>query len=241
MAVIFLFLKKRLMVLGKRTLAATRERFRLTSEVFGAIKYLKIQGLEPEFTQRFDVNAGQKATCDASYQAFSSIPKYVLEILAFGGLLGVVLHLINAGEDVAEILPLLGLYAFAFQRLTPQLQEVFNSASMMRFHWPSLEQLLEDLNRTQTAIGQKDEFNDTADRINFEAVMSLKGITFQYPNAAAPTLKGIELTVSAGTFVGIAGASGVGKTTLIDIILGLLSPAEGLLVSDGLALSRGQS
>ena len=234
---IFLFLKKRLMVLGKWTLAATRERFRLTSEVFGAIKYLKIQGLEPEFTQRFDVNAGQKATCDASYQAFSLIPKYVLEILAFGGLLGVVLHLINAGEDVAAILPLLGLYAFAFQRLTPQLQEVFNSASMMRFHWPSLEQVLEDLNRTQTAIGHQKANCDPADRIKFEASLSLKGITFQYPNAAAPTLNGIDLTVSAGTFVGIAGGSGVGKTTLVDIILGLLSPAEGLLVSDGLALS----
>lgn len=235
--VIFLFLKKRLMALGKRTLAATRERFRLTSEVFGAIKYLKIQGLEPEFTKRFDVSAGQKATCDASYQAFSLIPKYVLEILAFGGMLGVVLHLINAGEDVAEILPLLGLYAFAFQRLTPQLQEVFNSASMMRFHWPSLEQLLEDLGRTETAIGRKHEGSDPANRIKFEATMSLKGITFQYPNAAAPTLNGIELTVSAGTFVGIAGASGVGKTTLVDIILGLLTPSEGLLVSDGLALS----
>ena len=235
--VIFLFLKKRLRTLGKRTLAATRERFRLTSEVFGAIKYLKIQGLEPEFTKRFNVSAGQKATCDASYQAFSLIPKYVLEIMAFGGMLGIVLHLINAGEDVAKILPLLGLYAFAFQRLTPQLQDVFNSASMMRFHWPSLEQLLEDLGRTQAAIGQKGESSDPANRIKFEDSLSLKGITFRYPNAAASTLKGIELTVSAGTFVGIAGASGVGKTTLIDIILGLLTPAEGLLVSDGLALS----
>ena len=126
--VIFLLFKKWLLVLGKRTLAAKRERFRLTSEVFEGIKYLKIQGLEPEFTKRFDVSAGQKAACDASYQTFSLIPKYVLEIMAFGGMLGVVLHLVNAGEDVAEILPLLGLYVFAFQRLTPQLQEVFNYA-----------------------------------------------------------------------------------------------------------------
>lgn len=93
--------------------------------------------------------------------------------MVFGGMLGIVLHLINAGESVSEILPLLGLYAFAFQRLTPQLQEAFNSASMMRFDWPSLEQLLEDLNRTQTAVGQKAELNDSASRIGFEAVMSL--------------------------------------------------------------------
>jgi ABC-type bacteriocin/lantibiotic exporter with double-glycine peptidase domain len=98
----------------------------------------------------------------------------------------------------------------------------------MRFHWPSLEQLLEDLGRTQTATGRKNESSDPVNTIKFEAALSLKNITFKYPNAAAPTLKGIELAVSAGTFVGIAGASGVGKTTLIDIILGLLTPAEGL-------------
>ncbi len=141
--------------------------------------------------------------------------------MAFGGLLSVVLYLINAGENVTEILPLLRLYAFAFQRLTPQLQEVFNSPSSLRFYKPVLDQLLKDLSRTQVSDGQADENAGSLGNIRFEGTLALHGITFKYPNAVTPTLNGIDLTIREGTFIDISGSTG-GKTTLVDILLAYL-------------------
>ena len=86
--------------------------------------------------------------------------------------------------------------------------------------------------------GKRTKKPSPSDNIGFEDTMTLHGITFTYPNAVAPTLSGVDLTVRAGTFVGIAGSTGGGKTTLVDIILGLLAPAEVHLVSDGVTLSQ---
>lgn len=232
---IYISVRRRAFRLGKLATDATRRRFKITSEAFGVVKYVKLLGLEDQFTQRFSRPSRQFANCHASSRAMAQLPKYLLEVVAFGGILIIVLYVLSARNAVTEALSLLGLYAFAGYRLLPQLQQVFDVATSLRFNLPALDMLVADFDQAEPP---RETAPDAAEPVTLSSSLQLKHVTYTYPNAERPTVQNLDITVMAASTVGLVGTTGAGKTTVADIILGLLTPDAGEFLIDGKPLAR---
>jgi ABC-type multidrug transport system fused ATPase/permease subunit len=225
-AALFYFLRKVLSRIGSERLKVNQDRFTSLSESFGSIKYIKTRGLEKNFIKQFSEPALIYANNQSLAQIINLLPRFFFEGLAFGGIILLILFLLARGEDFQAIIPIVALYTFVGYRLLPAFQQVYGSITQLRFSGSALDSLCEDLKNlvfdNSPKIGQ----------ISITKSISLRDVSFYYPNNKYPSLKNINLTIPALSKVGIVGATGSGKTTMIDIILGLLEPTEGMLCVD---------
>ena len=215
--------------LGQARIDANKERFTAVSEAFGAAKEVKVGGLEQAYIQRFAKPAEIYAKGQATSQVIAQLPRFVLEAIAFGGMLLVILYLMAKNGNFATALPIIALYAFAGYRLMPALQQIYAALSQMRFAGPALNALHQDLASLQATDAQ----HCRLDPLQLTRAIRLNHVSYHYPNALQPALKGIDLTIPANSKVGFVGATGSGKTTTVDVILSLLEPQEGSLSIDG--------
>lgn len=158
----------------------------------------------------------------------SQLPRYFIEAIAFGGMIILVLVLMASGDTFVNILPILALYAFAGYRLIPSLQIIYGAFILMRFIGPTLDLLHKDLVNLQSYEKKVQETSV----LPFTKSIVLNNINFNYSNSDKPALKKINLTIPVNSKVGIVGSTGSGKTTLVDIILGLLDTSEGTVKVD---------
>jgi ABC-type multidrug transport system fused ATPase/permease subunit len=214
--------------MGTERVKANQERFTAVSEAFGAAKEVKVGGLEQVYIKRFAVPAENLARYSASAQVISQLPRFALEAIAFGGMLLVMLYLMAQSGSFASALPIIALYAFAGYRLMPALQQIYGALTQLRFSGPALDALHKDLMSLQPTGP-----NTQQPAMPLTQAITLDKIIYRYPNAATPALKSICLTIPAKSTVGLVGATGSGKTTTVDLILGLLDAQEGTLAIDG--------
>ena len=215
--------------LGQARIDANQERFTAVSEAFGAAKEVKVGGLEQAYIQRFAKPAKIYAKCLATAQVIAQLPRFALEAIAFGGMLLVMLYLMAKSGSFASALPIIALYAFAGYRLMPALQQIYGAFTQLRFVGPALEALLQDLLSLQAANAQHGHLSP----LPLTQAITLNHVSYRYPNAPQPALKDINLSIPVHSSVGFVGATGSGKTTTVDVILGLLEPQEGSLNIDG--------
>ena len=133
-------------------------------------------------------------------------------------------------------LPIISLYAFAGYRLMPALQQIYSSFTLLTFVGPSLDKLYADIkNLAPVNENQYDRI------LSFKKTIALKNIHYYYPNSSKTTLKDISINIPAKTTIGLVGTTGSGKTTTIDIILGLLEAQKGTLEVDGQIITKENS
>ena len=243
---IFRVVKKRLTRLGKKRVEANRHRFRIAAEAFGGIKQVKLAGREGDYMARFHPQVRTFEKAKAKTQIIGKVPKFLLEILALGGILAIALVLFAAEGTVAGVLPVLSLYAVAGYRLMPALQQMFQGISKMRSAGPSVDILYEDMKSLEIEEEKKsrsaqsgEKRQEAAPEITFHEAIQLRNIHFHYPNTDDRVIEGLDLDIEKNTTVGFVGPTGCGKTTLIDIILGLLSPQQGRYFVDDTLLKNG--
>ena len=215
--------------LGQARIDANKERFNAVSEAFGAAKEVKVSGLEEAYIQRFAKPAETFAKGQATATVISQLPRFALEAIAFGGMLLMILYLMAKSGSFASVLPIIALYSFAGYRLMPALQQVYGAFTKLRFAGPALDALHQDLSSLQAIDAQHGHFSP----LPLTQAISLNQVSYCYPNAVQSALKGIDLIIPAYSTVGFVGATGSGKTTTVDVILGLLEPQEGALKIDG--------
>jgi ABC-type multidrug transport system fused ATPase/permease subunit len=216
--------------LGEARVKANQERFTAVSEAFGAAKEVKVGGLEEVYTQRFAKPARIYAKGQATVQVIAQLPRYALEAFAFGGMLLVILYLMaQSGGSFIAALPIITLYAIAGYRLMPALQQIYVALTQLRFAGPALEALYKDLGSLEAATVHYGPCTP----LQLTRAITLNQVSYRYPNAPYLALKGINLTIPAHSTVGFVGATGSGKTTTVDLILGLHEPQEGCLNVDG--------
>ena len=225
---IYKFTRGLLNHIGQQRFNANRLRFSAVSEAFSAVKEVKVGGLEQTYIQRFSKPAQNYSKYMAMAGAIGQIPRYAIEIITFGGMLLVVLYLISQSSTFISVIPVIALYAFTGYRLMPALQQIYLATTNLRFIGPSLDSLHKDMMSLQPIITHK-----VTDSLLLKNNITLNHIHYNYPNASRTALKGINLKISAGSTVGLIGATGSGKTTTVDIILGLLDAQKGTLEVDG--------
>jgi ABC-type multidrug transport system fused ATPase/permease subunit len=212
---------------GKERLENNQLRFTTISEAFGAVKEVKVGGLEEFYIKAFSKPAKIFAKTQASSQVVALFPRFILEAIAFGGILLIMLYTISKTGSLNNSLPIISLYVFAGYRLLPALQQMYSSFTQLIFTGPSIDKLYSDLKNLKIFSKQDEEV------LIFNKKIYLRHIQYNYPNSSRTALKDISLTIPAKTTIGLIGTTGCGKTTIIDIILGLLKPQKGTLEVDG--------
>jgi ABC-type bacteriocin/lantibiotic exporter with double-glycine peptidase domain len=219
--------------IGSERVQANKDRFIALSEAFGAAKEVKMGGLEQAYISRFAIPAQTYAKRQASAQVVNQLPRFALETIAFGGMILLVLELKARSGNFASALPIIALYAFAAYRLMPALQQIYGAFTQLRFAGPTLDALHQDLMSLPPA-----ERPPRSSAMELKYAITLNNIQFSYPNTAQPAIKNISLRIPAHSSVGLIGATGSGKTTTVDLILGLLEAQQGTLEIDGQVINQ---
>ena len=228
---IYIFYKGSLTKIGTDSLDENKLKFKIASEALGSFKIASLMNIENYFVSRFSKASKNLSKNQIKRIVISSIPRYLLETIAFGLLIGISIFIIKVNDNFNDAIPLLGLYGFAAFRLLPQAQIFYSSYSMLSSGLPRLHNLSSELqdydsnkkNNSEIDLSYFDDFKK----------IELKNITFSYPSSKKKTLDDITLNIDNNSLIGFFGETGSGKSTLIDMIIGLIQPDEGSIKIDG--------
>jgi ABC-type multidrug transport system fused ATPase/permease subunit len=228
-ALIFGLVRRKLSALGKAKVTTNRERYHAAVEALAGAKEIKLLGKERFFLKRYSIPSRRYIRYNATTQIIGHLPRYGLEAMAFGGMFLIVIYLLLRGENPGQVLPVLALYGFALYRLMPALQMIFQSLASVRSHLASLDAVYDDLAVPVPPFPDRSKVTP----LPFRQEINLRNIRFRYPGAESPVIDGLDLRIRANTSVAFVGPTGAGKSTIVDLILGLLRPERGELVVDG--------
>jgi len=232
----YLLLRRYLSDIGEDRVLANKERFKIVQEGFKGIKDIKIYGLENTLLGRFKGPSLRYAKHTATEHIIGKMPRFLMEILAFGGMLLVILYLMKSYDEFSEVMPILALYTLAAYKLMPSLQQVYSQITTLRFSISALNTLYDDLELlNQSNIEELP--SEEVRPLGINQHISLSGINFQYPGQEVLAIDGISLNIPVKTTVGFVGSTGSGKTTIVDIILGLLQPNSGRIMVDNILIN----
>ena len=230
-AVFYRLTKNRIRSWGEDRQVHEGLRIQYLQEGLGGAKEVKLLGRESYFLERYALHNAASARTGELQTTLQSIPRLMLEFLAVFSLAAVVLVAQASGRSSAELVPVFGLFSVAAFRLIPLANRILVSVQSLRFSLPVLDILTRELDTCGAPVNQAEE-----KKLAFQDRLLIQDISFSYPKATQPTLRGIDVTILKGQTVGVVGESGAGKSTLVNLILGLLMPSSGQFTVDGQAV-----
>jgi HlyD family secretion protein len=234
--VLFKLVRKRLHRNGQMLSQVATTRFRLMNEGFGGIKDVLLLNRDQDFIRRFEQTGDQYAYARGNNNALQQVPRYFMELLAFGAMIILVLFLITSHlGNLGLILPALSLYALAGFKLLPAFQQIYAALGHVKGNIAAFESIRLDLLASQSDVHTKSTqvMKTYVPKIKLSTGATLQDITFTYPGKNEPALNKLNMYIPANKVIGIVGPSGSGKSTAIDLLLGLIQPQHGLFTVDG--------
>ena len=230
--------KKLAAKLGEENIEARTFMMRDVMSAFGGIKELKILGTEDYFIELYSSDREHSADCEERQQLYIQIPRLLTETLCIIALMITMIAVTLYGSDINGMIPVFAVFAVAAFRLLPSVGKINGFINEIAFNRPALESLYNEMDMIkdfESRSRERDsEKNDADDAADFESI-EFKNVSFRY-NSGPVILDGIDLRIEKGETIGIVGKSGAGKTTLVDLIMGLLSATEGsIIVNDEVA------
>ena len=232
--VLYWIVRRNLEFNGQKLTEIATERFRLMNEGFGGVKDLLVLNRKKHFVNSFQTASNEFARARGSNLALSLVPRYFMELVAFGGMIGLILYFVTSeDQNLGIILPIISVYALAAFKLLPALQHIYVNFSQIKGAMPAFYAIKDDIEGSK----RQDSFGWDSDSIsesfNFKKDISLIDVEFSYPGKNSSSLNHINLYIPINNVVGFVGGSGAGKSTIIDVILGILTPQKGCLAIDG--------
>lgn len=228
----YLWLRGGLRRAGEDMMNALGQRFKVAQESTGGIKDVKVLGKEANYLSAYSAAANRSARASAKIGLMSDMPRFALEALSFGTLLALILVLlVRSGGDISDIVPTLGVIAYSTMRLLPSLQAIYHGMSSIRGATSVLDAIVADFSQ---APAEPAELAGSPAELPLQRQLELSHVSFAYPTANRAAIHDLTLTIPARSTVGIVGGTGAGKTTLVDLMLGLLDPDAGELRVDGI-------
>ena len=229
---LYKIVRRKLIFNGRKISQVSTDRFRLMNEGFGGIKDVLLLNRSHDFVKRFENSGKIYARALGLNTGISQVPRYFMELVAFGTMIGLVLILIKLYEgNLGAVLPILAVYALAAFKLLPALQQIYSGVAQIRANSAAFEAIKDDLeqslNKNNYIVKEL-----TPTRIEINKKIDLIDINFSYPGKLKPAVNAVNMTIPVNSVIGLVGSSGSGKSTLIDILLGLLVPQSGHLYVD---------
>lgn len=203
-------------------------------QAINGMKEIKVAHKEAFFEKNYN-DSGTKQICAERYNTIlQNTPRLIIEMCSVCSMLGVIGIMILSGQGVETMIPALGAFAMAAVKLLPSANRIVTAMNSVSFQEPSLDKLLENLKILEEAAVYEEQGAENDDKLTLTREIVLADITYKYPGSQANVLEHASMQIPVGKSVGIVGASGAGKTTAVDILLGLLNPQEGQVLSDGI-------
>lgn len=236
-ALIYASLSKTLFHMGQDRLKRNKERFIFAGEIFGGIKTIKITGNEEYSVQKFSVPSLAFAMLNGKRQVINDIPSYFIEAFALSGL--IVFTYLNVTSTSAssskELIPLLGLYGYSFYKLKPAVSSIFVGLSSLKYGAKTIEKIHNDLTMQLPLSAPL----SGTEKLRVKHKIQFADVDYSYSNNSEKSaLTSINLDILSGTSLAIVGSTGSGKTTLTNILLGLLEPTKGKILLDSQELNK---
>lgn len=220
--------KKKIINLGGIIEKSNNDKTKIIHESFIGIREIKL------FNQiNVQSNKFKKLTLDFSdskskYLIFSTIPRFFFEILIFISIILFIIYLIYNSQNIEDYLALVGVFGFATIKLLPAFNSMFQSITTLKFHTKTIVSVFNE----KRVFVQNFKRKDSNKKLRFREKILFKDVQFAYPNSENTVLENINITIKAKTLIGIKGQSGAGKTTLVDLMLGILKPKRGSIFVD---------
>ncbi|OYU74462.1 MAG: multidrug ABC transporter ATP-binding protein [Alphaproteobacteria bacterium PA3] len=202
-------------------------------QAFGGIKEIRTLGREDFFTSKVMDAVGQTTRANGFKLFVMKIIPPASEMVAMTGLLALACGLVLQGRTTESILVTLSLFVVGLVRLREASSAAMNQLADLRYSLVSIEPILRDLALLGDAPERAAPVEAATDRARPQGVIGIEGVWHRYEGAADFALKGIDIAIPVGTAVGLVGSTGAGKSTVVDVLLGLLAPERGGLVIDG--------
>ena len=235
--VLYRLVRQKLESNGQQLSEVSTQRFRLMNEGFGGIKDVLLLNRSHDFITRFHDSGKVFARAQGTNIAISQVPRYFIELIAFGAMISLVLVLIKVHSgNLGEVLPILAVYALAAFKLLPALQQIYSSLSQIKGNTAAFEAVKDDLERS---FDSQKTSSDTvvSTPIDLKRSIKLSNIEFTYPGKERPAVDGVNMSIPVNSVIGLVGSSGSGKSTLIDLLLGLLTPQQGGIYVDDVRIT----
>ena len=199
------------------------------------IKDVKILNKENFFAGSFGKYSDRNAKLTTNYTVLNNMPRLLIETFSICGILGYLAVCIVNSQDLTELMPQISAFAVAAMRLMPSINRINTHLTNIAFYEPSVNYVYENVDFTSYKLKGKyeKEKSGNGEPIRLEKEIRMEGITYQYPESDKPVLVDAQMAVPVGKSVGVMGPSGAGKTTAVDILLGLLKVKSGRILCDG--------
>ena len=235
--IFYLLIRKRVREWGRRAIQYDSDILLWITQALGSIKETKLYRHEDFFAGSF----AQPSNAQAGFLARSStaphLPRLLIEAIAIGAMALLIAVMVGQpGGDIETVVPKLGLFAIAAMRLMPSLSKIVGALTSLRDNVSAVDILYADLNDAATATdpgGPRNGDQPAGAPFSYRRDIRLENLAFHYPETTETILDGIDLVIERGQSVAFVGASGAGKTTLVDLVLGLLEPVGGGIRVDG--------
>ena len=229
---IFLLLSPRIQQLGKEIQVLYAQMYVSTQQALDGLKEIKAHNNEAEFIRKYAAPRNAAALNCIRFATMEMIPAQLLEMMGLGSVIAVSLFYLYEAEEPGLSYSMIAMFAFATYRIIPMIKEVFDEMESFAYYRTFLDNIWLDLARAHSlrpAAHARPVFG-RLERIE------LQDIHYQYASQSEPALRGISLTISHGERLCLIGPSGAGKTTTVDILLGLLIPQSGRVLANGKAI-----
>lgn len=222
---------KRLERLGRARLDTILIRFKSFTETLLGLKTLRVSGSTEWFIRRFESASRRFSKLQPLFQLYSVVPRYLIELLAFGGIIGFILYLLLTHVEFLAVIPTLSVFAMATYKLLPALSQAFTQAAAVSHNLPVIDAVHEDMQDGWVLLKPAEDFS-RAQPLPFQRGFTLEGVSFQYASSGIPVLTDINLEIAKSSKCAFVGSTGCGKSTLVDIMVGLLCPTAGRVLVD---------
>ncbi len=228
-----LFNKKKVKEYGLEEQECRSQMIKALNQGLGGIKDARVLNREEELIEKFRVQAHRSTQLKAYIRFVQQVPRPVFETTAVLGMLLVAGLLVWQNRPMSAIIPILALFGFATVRLMPSIQKIVSMYTKLRYNLASLDPIYGDIKKLEYDNARFNDDRKRKDKLKFENEIRIQNLSYHYPGSDEQAIDKISLTIAKGEAVAFVGSSGAGKTTIVDIILGLFEPDEGEIYVDG--------
>lgn len=224
---------------GEKSRRASTNSSKYAYQAVNGIKEIHVMRRSAYFIKKYDSAYEEFRVTEQLNSFLRQCPERMIETVCVGGLIGIVCIRLGMGVDATVFVPQLATFALAAFRILPSISRMIGNITGLIYQRPNLEIAYNNLKEVEELEKQLEQFkmpvkeSQNEETLHFDSCLNIKGIDWQYPGSAAEVLHDLSLTVHKGEAVAFIGASGAGKTTLADIILGLFRPNKGSVTMDG--------
>jgi ATP-binding cassette subfamily C protein len=224
--------RDRLSYYGSESLRHRKSMTKAVLEGLHGFKDARVLSRENYFLNSFRGHSFKHKNYDIYQNILNVMPRRIIEMIALSGILFIAIVMVAQGRETTAIVPMIALYGAAVMKVRPSMNLVIENINQIRYNVHSVDAVYKDLKLLES-YENRSEADEDVEKLALHSEIELRDVWFSYPNSNEPAVKNINLTIPKNSAVAFVGPSGAGKTTLVDVILGLLEPQEGAIQIDG--------